>query len=447
MQHRRTILVILSVFSVLFCLQFAGIGFPALQAKSRPNISAAVALAAAAPRVAWKRFAKLTPSDGQIGDIFGSAVAIDGDVIVVGNETANIGKNIQQGAAYIFVKPSNGWHDMTQTAKLTASDGQYNDSFGHSVAIRGDTIAIGAYCHLAQLGSCPGAVYVFKKPEIGWTDMTQTAELTASDDHSQYGYDLGWSVAIGPDYTITSGAVASVNFAGAVYVFLKPPNGWRDKTQDAELTASDGQPFDGLGNSVSYNDNTVAAGAPNWPNGGNQGAGYIYVKPSTGWETTTETARFIDPDRRGGDYFADSVSLDADADILGSGTPGATINGKYAQGAVYLFKKSNDDWKNAPAVKLTAFNGRARDALGVAVSVEEFRTAAGASGYANNAGATYLYAKPTLGWKTTSMYNTRLTDVGGNFFGAALALKNNVLVVGAYLDYPAGAAYVYGPGD
>ena len=266
MQRPRTILVILSVFSVLFCLQFAGIGFPALQAKLRPNISAAVT--AAGPRVAWKRFAKLTPSDGQIGDIFESAVAIAGDVIVVGNETANIGKNISQGAAYIFVKPSNGWHDMTQTAKLTASDGQYNDSFGHSVAIRGDTVAIGAYCHLAQIGSCPGAVYVFKKPKDGWTDMTQTAELTASDDHSQYGYHLGWSAAIGPDYTITCGAVsAAVNDAGAVYVFLKPPNGWRDKTQDAELTASDGQPFDGLGNSVSYNGNTVAAGAQNWPNG------------------------------------------------------------------------------------------------------------------------------------------------------------------------------------
>jgi hypothetical protein len=56
----------------------------------------------------------------------------------------NIGDNIDQGSAYVFVKPAGGWANMTETAKLTASDGAANDFFGNSVAISGDTVVVGA---------------------------------------------------------------------------------------------------------------------------------------------------------------------------------------------------------------------------------------------------------------------------------------------------------------
>ena len=63
--------------------------------------------------------------------------------MVVGAPRDDVGAN-DQGSAYVFVKPASGCGDTTETAKLTASDAALGDNFGTSVAIEGDTIAIGA---------------------------------------------------------------------------------------------------------------------------------------------------------------------------------------------------------------------------------------------------------------------------------------------------------------
>src|SRR5262249_57460127 len=95
--------------------------------------------------------AKLTASDGAPNDFLGSSVAISGDTVVVGADLDTIGLNVQQGSAYVFVKPGTGWADATQTAKLTASDGAGRDQFGLSVAITGDTLVVGAPAHTPPL--------------------------------------------------------------------------------------------------------------------------------------------------------------------------------------------------------------------------------------------------------------------------------------------------------
>src|SRR4029077_1867183 len=98
---------------------------------------------------------------------FGLAVAMSGSTVVVGAPLATIGSNIYEGAAYVFVKPVNGWGNMTQVAKLTPSIGSTLLEFGESVAISGNTIVV---------GSTSGA-YIFVKPASGWRDMTETAQL------------------------------------------------------------------------------------------------------------------------------------------------------------------------------------------------------------------------------------------------------------------------------
>ena len=72
----------------------------------------------------------------------GLSVAISGETVVVGALYAASGNT---GGAYVYVKPAGGWGNMTQTALLIPSDGTYCDSFGTSVAISGDTVAVGAY--------------------------------------------------------------------------------------------------------------------------------------------------------------------------------------------------------------------------------------------------------------------------------------------------------------
>ncbi|MED6333802.1 MAG: FG-GAP repeat protein [Planctomycetota bacterium] len=158
--------------------------------------------------------AKLIPSDGKHSDTFGSSVAIseDGKTALIGAEQ-NSGSDFYAGAAYIF--------DVTtgqQVAKLLASDGEFWDFFGGSVAISGDTALIGARGD-DDTGYNAGAVYVFDV-----TTGLQTCKLLASDGGNYSSF--GGSLAISGD-TALIGALGDDDKgeeAGAAYVFdLGPP--------------------------------------------------------------------------------------------------------------------------------------------------------------------------------------------------------------------------------
>src|ERR1700680_3116380 len=177
-------------------------------------------LAASAQRAAesnaWAQLAELTPTNRVNYDWFGVSTAVSGNTVVVGAFDANIEKT---GTAYVYVKPSSGWGNMTQTATLTPSDG--GEGFGTFVAISGDTIIVGAANasnqyprtqypqspapqslvprtlapqSLVPQTQGPGAAYIFVKPTSGWTDMTETAKLTASDGAG--GDAFGYNVSI-----------------------------------------------------------------------------------------------------------------------------------------------------------------------------------------------------------------------------------------------------------
>src|SRR5262245_28437746 len=118
-------------------------------------------------------YAKLALPDGANFDWFAYSVATSGDTIVVGAPQRDCAAGNNCGAAYVYTVSGSAW---TQQAKLSASDAAAGDSLGQSVSISGDTIVIGAN-HKAG----GGAAYVFVKPGGGWSDMTQTAKLTASD--------------------------------------------------------------------------------------------------------------------------------------------------------------------------------------------------------------------------------------------------------------------------
>ena len=85
----------------------------------------------------WTQQQKLTASDGGNIDVFGSAVAISGNTVVVGADLVNLG----QGSAYTFVRSGNVW---TQQDHLIASDGVLGNDFGYAVAIDSRIIVVGA---------------------------------------------------------------------------------------------------------------------------------------------------------------------------------------------------------------------------------------------------------------------------------------------------------------
>jgi len=88
----------------------------------------------------WTQQAKLTASDGADGVWFGLSVAISGDTIAIG-ASGDDDNGTDSGSAFVFTRTGSTW---TQQAKLAASDGEANDKFGVHVAIVGDTIVVGA---------------------------------------------------------------------------------------------------------------------------------------------------------------------------------------------------------------------------------------------------------------------------------------------------------------
>ena len=228
------------------------------------------------------------PSNPNGDEYFGWSVGVSGTTIVVGAWHQGGGSVSVPGEAYVFTMPSGGWANATQTAELTASDPNGSEELGWSVAVSGNTVVVGAPNHEVVSKPGQGAAYVYVMPTTGpWENATQTAELTASD--GQAGDELGWSVAVSGN-TIVAGArarqVEGHASQGAAYVWTEPPGGWVTTGADsAELTAGDGSTDDSLGESVAVSGTTVAAGAPRHyasSSTEDHGAAYVFAPESEG---------------------------------------------------------------------------------------------------------------------------------------------------------------------
>ena len=296
----------------------------------------------------WVQRAKLIANGGQADDIFGCAIAIDGDTVVVGASSHTVGTAAEAGAAYVFEKPASGWAaTSTYSAKLTASGGAAHERFGNSVAVSGNTVVVGAYLADGRYG----AAFVFQKPLTGgWQDTSTAAKLTASD--RAYPDEFGNSVAIDGD-TVVVGAHYKDTVTGAAYVFTKGGSlFWTSKTETAKLTADDGEDYDYFGHSVAVNGDTVVVGA-------NQddtmtGAAYVFEKPLIGgWQDTSTAAKLTAGDGANYDYFGQSVAISGDTVVVGADHDGNL------QGSVYVFEKPVGAWATTSAhtAKLTASDG------------------------------------------------------------------------------------------
>lgn len=368
--------------------------------------------------------AELTASDGHAGDEMGISVAVCGNTVVVGASELN---SSTFGAVYIFVKGSLGWANMTQTAKLTASDRVYGAVFGSSVACSWNTVVVGAP---HQHG---GEAYVFVEPSGGWSDMTETARLTSPDNGGTD--DFGYSVAMKGE-TIAVGAPQAsgkVGWQGKAYIFERPKGGWKTTSAfTAELTASNAHFDNGLGASVSMSANALVAGAPN---GGGAGVAYVFVKPAAGWATTSNfTAELAASDGVDGDAFGYALSIN-----------GNTIaSGAYQTNSAYIFVEPANGWvTGTETAKVTAVNPGSNFAY--SLSLGSGKLVVGSANDPSDS-AVFLYIKPMSGWKTTSTSKARLTSSDGYGFGFSVAVGGGVFVAGSIgKNNLQGAAYIFGP--
>jgi hypothetical protein len=252
----------------------------------------------------WSQQAKLTGSNTKAFDHFGNSVAISGDTVVVGAALEDDG-GTEAGSAYVFTRRSSLW---SQQARLTASDAGAFDNFGNSVAIHGDTVVIGAVFD-DDGGNNSGSAYVFTRNGAIWNPQ---GKLTASDRAE--GDNFGHSVAISGEMVVigaTSGD-GSITDSGSAYVFTRNGGTW---SQQEELIPSDGELFDDFGNSVAISGETLVIGATFDDDGGSgSGSAYVFSFSGGSW---SQQAKLTAPDAAVGDFFGGSVAVSGDTVVIG----------------------------------------------------------------------------------------------------------------------------------
>jgi hypothetical protein len=145
---------------------------------------------------------------------FGCALAIEGDRAIVG------ARHDQAGSVYVFERVNGVW---TQMAKLVPSDGQQGDLFGASLALDGDVIAVGAVGKAGPLGAYTGGVYVFERVNGAWVETQRLAAPDgAADDH----FGNGLALAGGDLLVGAWGADTAAGDEGALHAFLRQQQGF-----------------------------------------------------------------------------------------------------------------------------------------------------------------------------------------------------------------------------
>jgi len=392
--------------------------------------------------------AKLTASDAQAGDFFGHATALssDGNTAIIGAVSEDTG-GAGAGAAYIFTRSGTTW---SQEAKIQASDAQAGDSFGIAVAISddGNTVIVGAYEEDAGAGGSTdsGAAYVFTRSGTTWS---QEAKLMSSD--IQAGDYFGSSVAISSD-----GNTVSVSGifddtpgidAGSVYVFTRSGTTW---SQQAKIQSSDIQAGDNLGRIVSLSDdgNTLFVGARNEDTGGTDaGSAYIFTRSGTTW---SQEAKIQASDAQAGDFFGFGGFISGDGNTVIVGAYLEDTGGTDA-GAAYIFTRSGTTWSQE--AKLTASDAQAGDSFGMSVCVSRDGNTAIVGAYledtgGTDAGSAYIFTRSGTTW--TQEVKIQSSDIqAGDYFGRSVSISKDgdIVIVGAREEDTggsgAGAAYVF----
>ena len=167
----------------------------------------------------WGQLKRLTAADTADDVWLGTSVALDGALAVVGAGWDD-GEGTDRGAAYIFSRDQGGADNWGQFKKLTASDAHDSDLFGYAVAVDGDYIVVGAGWSKGG-GTERGQAYVFARSEGGTDNWGEAQILRASDGANEDWF--GFSVAIDGLYLLSgaSGEDGAGSSRGAAYMFRK----------------------------------------------------------------------------------------------------------------------------------------------------------------------------------------------------------------------------------
>ncbi|NBC16096.1 MAG: hypothetical protein GVY18_02130, partial [Bacteroidetes bacterium] len=193
---------------------------------------------------AWTEVQQLTAPDAGRGDGFGQAVALDGDVAVIGAPTRDDGA----GKAYVFEVDADS-DQFVAVATLQAEQAAPGDGFGSAVAVSGGAVLVGA-----PQARGTGAAYAFRRT----ADGSWTAEGRLHQNGLADGDFFGWSVALDGDWAFVGAQFRQGT--GTVEVFrYDGQDTWIADDTLVGSTAEDGARF---GFAVALDGDVAVVGAP-----------------------------------------------------------------------------------------------------------------------------------------------------------------------------------------
>ncbi|MEQ8623451.1 MAG: T9SS type A sorting domain-containing protein [Vicingaceae bacterium] len=421
----------------------------------------------------WNQIIKTVPSDRGAADEFGFSVAISGDYAIVGayleDEDTTGGNTLSSaGAAYILKNISGTW---TEVQKLVPSDRGAADEFGFSVAISGNYAIVGAIGEDEDTTggntlSSAGSAYIFRNNLGSWTEVQK---LVASDRNFDDGF--GYSVAITRDYAIIGARSEdqdtlgrnTIAQAGSAYIFENNTGTWSELQK---IVASDRGIFDFFGSSVAISNDYAIVGAiyeDQDTSGGNTladaGSAYIFKNNSGTW---SQAQKLVASDRSSADYFGWSVAISGDFVIVGAIGEDHDTSGANAisdAGSAYIFSFSSGAWHEEQ--KLVASDRGANDNFGNSVAISGETAIVGApledqdtsgANLLTEAGSAYIFKKSLGAW--SEVQKIVASDREANdYFGYAVAISGDYVIVGARLEdedttgsntrNSAGSAYIF----
>jgi hypothetical protein len=290
----------------------------------------------------WLHRQRLLAFDRERGDGFGRAVAIDGDTIAVGAEHDDHGDVANGGSVYVFVRTGRTW---ALERKLVAPEPLIEAHFGHSLALEGDTLAVGTWA--------TETVYVFERTGAWWAEPQLLRALPGQEGN--FGHSLalnGDRLVVGAEWRWSPSAQLT---AGGVSVFERIDQAW---ALEQDLAAHDPGANDNFGSSVAIAGNRIVVGAPYDDDSSNDsGSAYVFTRMEGGW---AEAQKLLPCVSCPGQGFGWSVAVDGSRLLIAA--PWYSSGGVWHSGCIYLFRPVGGSWE--PSCLLTANAAAPSDLLG-----------------------------------------------------------------------------------
>lgn len=315
---------------------------------------------------------------------------------------------------------------------------------GGVFGVGGDETASGGAPSCVQEGNCPVEV---RAPN--------------ADQGDRFGFSVaisGDTLAVGASWEAAGGGLDpednSVSESGAVYVFVRRGNEW---SQEAYLKAPNPDPGDWFGRRIALDGDTLVVGAYGEDSDGsdpsdnsvtNSGAAYVFVRRDQSW---VHEAYLKSRDPTPTAWFGRRVAVAGDRIAVG-----AYGDDRWGQntGSVTVFERTDGEWKEtaelfaSPATEGAQFGSSVtftEKSLFVAAIGESSGTGDPFDGSAPRAGAVYEFRRTEMGYAQTAYIKASAPDAG-DWFGVSLAADERFLVVGAYGDNSASSDPRTSPG-